>query len=208
MSWNVIWEWNHDAPEESKFTLVGPDAPEESEFPLVGPHSPWDTTPLITVAGTTGCNVSAPTASVHRPVRLHGVCTVPTFRSGAQYPLARIAHDLGIGDYILWQYYCKHETYVGAYVYIEPNVCDDPFALAFDAYYKADIRWPTFMSVDQYPWARIEYTRDVDNSLDLYYRKHGAYDGAIVYITPNDDNKPVDVILNHWGSLVMMQFRP
>ena len=108
----------------------------------------------------------------------------------------------------MWQYYCKHETYVGAYVYIEPNVSDDPFALAFDAYYKADIRWPTFMSVDQYPWARIEYTRDVDNSLDLYYRKHGAYDGAIVYITPNDDNKPVDVILNHWGSLVMMQFRP
>ena len=188
MSWNVSWEWCHDAPEES-------------EFRLVGPSSPWDTTPLITVAGTTGCNVSAPTASVHRPVRLQRVCTVPTFRSGAQYPKARIAHDLGIGDYILWQYYCKHETYVGAYVYIEPNVSDDPFALAFDAYYKADIRWPTFMSVAQYPWARIEHgtgrwpnTRAGDNSLGSYYRKHGAYNGAIVYITPNDDNKPVDVI--------------
>ena len=181
--WNVIWEWNHDAPEES-------------EFRLVGPHSPWDTTPLITVAGTTGCNVSAPTASVHRPVRLHGVCTVPTFRSGAQYPKARIAHDLGIGDYILWQYYCKHETYVGAYVYIEPNVCVDPFALAFDAYYKADIRWPTFMSVDQYPWARIDHGRPGDNSVGSYYRKHGAYTGAMVFIKPTNDNVPKDVLFS------------
>ena len=116
---------------------------------------------------------------------------------------------------MLWRYYCKHETFAGADVYIEPNVCDDPAASARDDYYEADLRYPLFMSVDQYPWARIEHgtgrwpnTRAGDNSLGSYYRKHGAYNGAMVYIKPNDDNEPVDVILNHCGSLVMMQFRP
>ena len=105
------------------------------------------------------------------------------------------------------RYYRKHGTFAGAEVYIKPNVCNDPAASAHDDYYKADIRWPTFMSVAQYPKARIEHGRAGDDILMRYYCKHDTFAGAMVYIKPNGDKEPADVILNHFGSLVMMQFR-
>ena len=119
----------------------------------------------------------------------------PTFRSGAQYPQARIEHDHANDD-MLWQYFSDHETFAGAEVYIEANVCDDPAAAARDDYYEADLRWPTFVSVDQYPWARIDHGRPGDNSVGSYYRKHGAYTGAMVFIKPTNDNVPKDVIFS------------
>ena len=124
-----------------------------------------------------------------------------TFFTTAKYPEAKIAYSLA-GDHLLKLHYSKHNSYNSAQVYIEPNMT---------------LSWlpATFMSVAQYPWARIEHgtgrwpnTRAGDNSLGSYYRKHGAYNGAMVYIKPNDDSEPVDVILNHRGSMVMMQFRP
>ena len=125
------------------------DEPDTRELRRVGPRSPLDTTPPITQAEppaaplwvTTGLNYA-------------GIPS-PTFRSGDQCPKARIQHGRA-GDDILWRYDCKHETFAGADVYIEPNVCDDPAAAARDDYYEADLRWQLFMSVDQYPWARIE----------------------------------------------------
>ena len=43
-----------------------------------------------------------------------------TFISVAQYPRAQI--ELGrAGDDLLWRYYCKHDTFAGAMVYIKPN---------------------------------------------------------------------------------------
>ena len=131
----------------------------------------------------------------------------PTFRSGAQYPQARIEHDHA-NDEMLWQYYSDHETFAGAEVYIEANVCDDPAAAARDDYFKADTRWPTFMSAAQHPWARIEHDRDGDDRLRIYFIEHQTFNGAMVYIKPDKDNEPVDVIWNRHGYLVMMQSQP
>ena len=188
------------------------DEPDTRELRRVGPRSPLDTTPPITQAEppaaplwvTTGLNYA-------------GIPS-PTFRSGDQYPKARIEHGRAEDD-ILMRYYRRHFTFQGALVYIKPNICDDPAAAARDDYYKADIRWPTFVSVDQYPKARIKHSRaedddgwNEDDHLWKYYDMRGTFAGAMVGIVEswngNGDNEPVDVIWNRGGDLVMMQFRP
>ena len=132
---------------------------------------------------------------------------VANFPFGAQYPQARIEHDHANDD-MLWQYFSDHETFAGAEVYVEANVCDHPAAAARDDYFKADTRWPTFMSAAQHPWARIEHDRDGDDRLRIYFIEHQTFNGAMVYIKPDKDNEPVDVIWNRHGYLVMMQFQP
>ena len=44
---------------------------------------------------------------------------------------------------------------------------------------------PTFWSVDLYPKGRIQHGKAGDDFLARYYRKHGALDGAWVYIEQN-----------------------
>ena len=45
-----------------------------------------------------------------------------TFISTHQYPRAQIKKMFGRAeDYLLWRYYCKHDTFSGAMVYITPN---------------------------------------------------------------------------------------
>ena len=125
----------------------------------------------------------------------------PTFRTGDKYPKARIEHRRA-GDERLLRYYRKHDTFAGAEVFIKPNVCTDPRANCHvgivggassnaDDYYKVDIRWPAFMSVDQYPKAQIEHGRAGDDLLARYYCKHNTFAGAYVYIKPNGCPEPV-----------------
>ena len=117
------------------------------------------------------------------------------------------------------RYYRKHQPFQGALVYIKPNICDDPAAAARDDYYKPDLRWPTFVSTDEYPQARINNSLvvnkdgwDEDGQLWKYYDMRGTFAAAMVGIVEswngNGDNDPVDVIWNRGGDLVMMQFRP
>jgi len=56
---------------------------------------------------------------------------VTNFPNGAKYPKSRIEHIRAVDD-ILGRYYHMHGTYVGALVYIKPDVrsCSDPPLLA------------------------------------------------------------------------------
>ena len=208
MSRIVSREWSFDEPDTTELVrFIGSRGEMWEPTPLLNPEHHH---PLL------DRTVSTPAASAHRlsaGLNKAGI-RWPSFRTGAKYPQARIDHGRA-GDDILWQYYCEHYTFAGAYVYIEPNVCPDPAAAARDDYFEVDLRWPTFMSAELYPWAEIEHgtgrwpcTRAGDNSLSSYYRKHGAYSGAMVYIKPSNDTEPVDVIWNNRGDMVMMQFRP
>ena len=49
----------------------------------------------------------------------------PAFMSVDQYPKAQIEHGRD-GDDLLARYYCKHNTFAGAYVYIKPNGDPEP----------------------------------------------------------------------------------
>ena len=49
----------------------------------------------------------------------------------------------------------------------------------------AQIHKPTFTSAAAYPRAQIQYTQAGDDILMRYYKKHGTFNGATVYIKPN-----------------------
>ena len=164
----------------------------------------------ITPDGDTGCTVSASPA-VSAQALFTGMSNEggimllwPTFRTGATYPQARIQCNRR-GDDILWRYYCKHGTFEGAHVYIEPNIHPYSASSERDDYYKEDSRWPTFMSTAEYPWARIQYEPDGDDRLSRYYDRYETYDGAFVDITPNGDNMTHELLLDIRGSLVLLQ---
>ena len=201
MSRIVSREWSFDEPDTTELVrFIGSRGEMWEPTPLLNPEHHH---PLL------DRTVSTPVASAHRlsaGLNKAGI-RWPSFRTGAKYPQARIDHGRA-GNDILWQYYCEHYTFAGAYVYIEPNVCPDPAAAARDDYFKADTRWPTFMSAAQHPWARIEHDRDGDDRLRIYFIEHQTFNGAMVYIKPDKDNEPVDVIWNRRGDLVMMQFQP
>ena len=49
---------------------------------------------------------------------------------------------------------------------------------------------PTFLSGAQYPKARIQHGRAGNDILNRYYRTHGTFAGALVYIKPNISTDP------------------
>ena len=111
----------------------------------------------------------------------------PTFRTGAEHPKARIQHGRA-GDDILMRYYLRHDTFNGAEVYIEPNVCHNAAARAHDDYYRADEHYPEA----RYPRAHIEHGGGEDELLKRYYLEHYTFAGAMVYIKPNMDSEQED----------------
>ena len=60
-----------------------------------------------------------------------------------------------------------------------------PTASTHDDDNRAGILCPTFRTGAKYPKSRIEHSRAVDDILGRYYRRHGTYAGALVYIKPN-----------------------
>jgi hypothetical protein len=72
----------------------------------------------------------------------------------------------------------------------DDNRSAPPAASAHDDDNRAGILRPTFLSGAQYPKARIEHGRAGDDILWRYYRKHGTFAGALVYIKPNVCNDP------------------
>ena len=47
---------------------------------------------------------------------------------------------------------------------------------------------PSFMSAEPYPKARIQHGKAGDDILMRYYKQHGTFSGATVYIKPNVNN--------------------
>ena len=114
-----------------------------------------------------------PAARAHDDDNEAVIVTAPTFRTGAECPKARIQHGRA-GDDILMRYYLRHDTFNGAEVYIEPNVCHNAAARA------------------QWPMAQIEHGNGEDELLKRYYLEHNTFAGAMVYIKPNMDSEQED----------------
>ena len=128
-----------------------------------------------------------PAARAHDDDNEAVIVTAPTFRTGAECPKARIQHGRA-GDDILMRYYLRHDTFNGAEVYIEPNVCHNAAARAHDDYYRADEHYPEA----RYPRAHIEHGGGEDELLKRYYLEHYTFAGAMVYIKPNMDSEQED----------------
>ena len=86
------------------------------------------------------------------------------------------------------RYYLRHDTFNGAEVYIEPNVCHNAAARAHDDYYRVDEHYPEA----QWPMAQIEHGNGEDELLKRYYLEHYTFAGAMVYIKPNMDSEQED----------------
>ena len=79
------------------------------------------------------------------------------------------------------RYYLRHDTFNGAEVYIEPNVCHNAATPTLDDYYMG--RWPM---------AHIQHGQQEDELLKRYYLEHNTFAGVVVYIKPNMDSEQED----------------
>ena len=162
------FSWLAEAPNDDKEPVADDDG-SESDFRGFDGSEPRQPAP--------------PAAPAHDDDNEAAIAFVPTVRTGAEHPKARIQHGRD-GNDSLMRYYLRHDTFNGAEVYIEPNVCYNA-AYYREQYYRAEEHYPKA----RYPIAQIEHGGGEDELLKQYYLEHYTFAGAMVYIKPDMDSE-------------------
>ena len=84
------------------------------------------------------------------------------------------------------RYYLRHDTFNGAEVYKQPNVCYNA-AYYREQYYRVEEHYPKARY--RYPIVQIEHGGGEDELLKQYYLEHYTFAGAMVYIKPDMDSE-------------------
>ena len=161
----VKFSW-HEAPNDDKEPVADDDG-SETDFRGFDGSEPRQSAP--------------PAAPAHDDDNEAAIAFVPTVRTGAEHPKARIQQRLS-GDNSLMRYYLRHGTFNGAQVFIEPNVCYNA-AYYREQYYRVEEHYP------EDPIAQIEHGGGEDELLKQYYLEHYTFAGAMVYVKPDMDSE-------------------